>query len=1232
MNIEKMKPVAESNELVKNQKHFASVLHGASAEKVAQFLKNGNRDQKKISQEIDQEIALIDVKISGRESALHATSDSAGEIVAKASDVEKYQKKREKLLAEKAKYADGTFHDIDQDALREYINARKGENISGKKEELQELQKEITRLRGIVDAGENYESKKQFDASDIAQGKFDGEKKKLEKYEKDAKVLTQDIEEAEKIASIATLLENSASTQGDDGSKAEGPENGSGVNAGERTSRDTDLNEEEKFDREVNRRKDAENRESSSRDTDMHEEEKFDREVNRRDEVKNASERAEGSRDTDMTEEEKFDREVNRRAEAHGAKTAEIKNEVLEQLRVDIAQKREIYMRKDISVNASLAKLRKFALGHDDTEAQKELQIFRDEYESACKKLDQFLTENYQNLSPEDQKTVRQDIAEGRLNESVLLQEQRTKIKAENVSAMGKYLSPIARWASNKTVQKALAIGSVGLGVISGSVRTMLQMAPKVAMKFGAGETTMSTLKGVAALGKFLAPIGAGVAVGMGTTKLVEKWQSNRLTKEKATEKKAFENMTEEEQFLHLMDFDYKNIVGDVKRKEAITRNARLAGLITGAIAGGSVFMLMGGDTHGINDIASHDAVVHAPDKEFLDNLGKPLLAQELKDINPEEVQSVLHSIDDAQIAENAVQNAQESIGQSVDRDSLDDLIKGVAPDQTPVGDTFTSLGEQPNIPADPADTSMAEQNAVQNENVQSVDDNREAPTPQNEDLMKNESWHDLKGIVVDPEGVAGVLTVKAGSSVIKTIREFLENGDNHTILTEGKMGWDPAKYENVHEWARARAVVLANEYREAHPGVDIDHIQPGTKIKLDLHNLGDIKPDVELAGSSHVVPEEANIQTEAPHAVEQDVSNAEVVKDVNTKEDIQKIFGMDNDQYKFFATVSADKYVDELMHANGGMQTPMDQYLINLAKENHADFYNKTVEDVLRSHEIDFQGQTIEQMPVASEEIPIAPTSEIHNEGAEVKEGTATGNAEENVVRRSPNADDFVPKEGDRVMTSAFTFTPESSADDITKELMGRGIDEDAARKMADGYKRDLSGFSDHTQQRIAMRNLNTHMESYLSGKGGDMHDILKEKVVDGGEHAVSESVEAYAKMDDIEIMNILRERPDFDQKEFMNTMVGAKIQKTFGLDSLAQIKNIAGTKLDLFLTEGSVEPNMQTRLAGIVERAKQTFGDEVGSPGKDATVQSYFTRIAARAEAMHKTDAIFPPQEFKL
>jgi hypothetical protein len=1204
MNIEKMKPVAESNELVENQKRFASFLQGASAEKIVQFLKNGNQDHKKISQEIDQEIALIDAKISGRESTLHAVSDSAGGIVAKAGDVEKYQKMKEKLLAEKGKYVDGTFNDVDQGALREYINARKGENINGKKEELQELQKEITRLRGMVDAGENYESKKQFDASDIAQGKFDGEKKKLEKYEKDAKVLTKDIEESEKIATVLALLENSVSTQGDKNSKTEGAENISMMNAGEQTSRDTDMNEEEKFDREVNRRKDVADAKNSSRDT-------------------------------DMNEEEKFDREVNRRAEAHDDKTAEIKNEALEQLRADIARKREIYMRKDISVNASLAKLRKFALGHDDTEAQKELQIFRDEYEAACKKLDQFLAENYQSLSPEDQKIVRQDIVEGRLNESMLLQEQRTKIKAENVSTMGKYLSPIARWASNKTVQKALAIGSVGLGAISGSVRTMLQMAPKVAMKLGAGETTMSALKGVAAMGKFLAPIGAGVAVGMGTTKIVEKWQSNRLTKEKATEKKAFENMTEEEQFLHLMDFDYKNIVGDVKRKEAITRNARLAGLITGAIAGGSVFMLMGGDTHGINDIASHEDVVHAPDKEFLDNLGKPLLTQEMKDINPEEVQSVLHNIyndGDAQTAEGVIPNVQESIGQTSDQDALNNLINGVAPDQTPVGDTFTSLGEQSHIPADSPDTSMAEQNAVQNEDVQPAGDDHETNASQKENVAKNESWHNLTKIDVDREGVTGALTVKAGSSVIRTIREFLEDGDNHKILTEGKMGWDPAKYENVHEWARARAVVLANEYREAHPGVDIDHIQPGTKIELDLHNLGDIKPDIELAESSRIVSEEANIQTGTSQAVEQGVSSAEAIKDVNTKEDIQKIFGMDDDQYKFFATVSADKYVDELMHANGGMQTPMDQYLLDLAKENHADFYNRTVEDVLRSHEIDLQEQVIGQTPVAPEEIPATSATEIHNEDGVGERTAGVGNAEENVVRRSLNADEFVSKKGDLVMTSAFTFTPESSADDITKELTGRGIDEDAARKMADGYKRDLSGFSDHTQQRIAMRNLNAHMESYLNSKGGDMHDILKEKVVDSGEHAVSESVKAYASMNDMEIMQALRERPDFDQKEFMSTIVGTKIQKTFGLGSLAQIKNIAGTKLDLFLTEGSFEPNMQTRLAGVVERAKQTFGDEIGSPGKDATVQSYFTRIAARAEAMHKTDAIFPPQEFKL
>ncbi len=1241
MSFEKPKSISQQERKAEENAHIVVALRSASAEKIAHFLKNGNEEQKRVRTEIDQEITLIDQKITSRESALHATNDTAGGMTAKKEELETHQKEKNALMAKREKYADEIFKNIDQQSLRDYINTRKGENINGKKEELQELQKEIVRLQGIIGMENRYDSKKQFDASDVAQGKFEGEKRKLTKYEQDAQRLSDDIEESEKIGLVLSLL-------------------------GERSGKEDEKNEEKKADVEI-----VADVPKGSRDTDMDEENKFDREVQRRENIE---------AEDDVTKFQKeWDDIATAKKEAHNGKKIEIRHEKIEEMRAILVQKREVFVRKDMAINTALAKLRKLPWNKDgNMAAQKEVQIFREDYESAFKALENFLLDNYNELSPEDRKNLVQDVVEGRNMEVASLQEQRTQIKSEGTPIIQKYLPTFSRWARNKNVQKTLAVGSIGLGAISGSVRTALSMAPKIALKLGAGETTMSALKFTAATSKFLAPIGAGVAVGMGTAKLFEKWQKSRFEKEKSAEKKAFSEMTEEEKFLRLMDFDHGTIVNDAKRLEAISGNAKLAGLITGAIAGGSVFMLMGGDAHGAEDIVKSDTSV---DHAFLNRAGKPLLDVEPKNIDGAEVEAALRdgSVTEAWLDKYTSYNDHITEFQSqgfhdtqayadfqkeynteafkkfveehpdtprqevinnwekgmiarsnmiADRVHLErDVITAqrVAQemhitDQNPTLDIhegsvilngkpvpqeiWEKYGYKPSylghvgqvhvpgagLESDPslsqetiraASTDISgqgEEQGLKKEGVEGLDplakshllgkifaeqmnirdvhdiiyDNEGVPQSINhipvtavdremglkrynfEELTRGKMqsawvdtrmydgmnvadsqdvsasaqemnvsrWKELTGdISIDPEKGIGILAVKEGSNISRTIQEFLENQENHKILSEGKMGWDPEKYHSVHEWAQTRATVLANEYAKAHPGIDIDHIRPDTKIILDLHNLADVKTNIDFEGGPHIVPDATKV--ELPHAIspENVGDQAEsVVKEIYTKGDMQRMFGMNEDQYTFFDKAPADKYFEEIKHVNPDKaQSNFDKAFIKIIGEKNIDLSNKTVMEVLRTHEISSLQDPVVENAVKIE-TPTAPVENVQEQAEQPteirqKQEHTTQNGDERVVRRSKNADEFFShKEGTRVMSTGFSFTPDTPAGDIAKELTQRGVDKEYAQKLASEYKNDTSIFGDAMEKRQAMMKLNMKLREHLESNGKSFYDSARE------------------------------------------------------------------------------------------------------------------------------------------
>ena len=106
-----------------------------------------------------------------------------------------------------------------------------------------------------------------------------------------------------------------------------------------------------------------------------------------------------------------------------------------------------------------------------------------------------------------------------------------------------------------------------------------------------------------------------------------------------------------------------------------------------------------------------------------------------------------------------------------------------------------------------------------------------------------------------------GTLIVDKGNSIEGALIKFLR--DNSDKLTEGGMGWnsdDPRWGGDVSKWAGARAHGLAEEFAKTHQGIDLDMVQPGIELKLDLSNPADIKLNVDFEGGPRIVPETGKV------------------------------------------------------------------------------------------------------------------------------------------------------------------------------------------------------------------------------------------------------------------------------------------------------------------------------------------------------------------------------------
>jgi len=686
------------------------------------------------------------------------------------------------------------------------------------------------------------------------------------------------------------------------------------------------------------------------------------------------------SRDTDMNEEEKFDKEVARR-KAEGdieeinpeavteidESTAEVKSEDftkidkgkaqqegLEQLKNALDDARGVFANKNYKNNNAWAHVGKM-LGLKKRDGDDpDMQVVKENYYNALKKYQEARLTNIKEMLPADQEALAKDMFKFNAEEAGKLFDGYTEAKADSFSnsKIMKGISRVGKFLTENKTGKLMMKGSVALGVISGGVRVALGQMPKVATKFGANETVISGLEKVAFASKFLAPIGAGVAVGG----LVEKWQKVRYENKENEEKKKFEDMTADEQMMQLMDFNQKSFDKIIKTMGKRINRRRLS-VLAGGLTTVAAFAITGDF-----DMSAHEdvntSIIYSPEElaqevkygesvfdamsqDFTDEMQRTKAFEIFEEkYGPDAYGEYLQNGGDASkwqkkvenavrlytaSAENQLESSVVSTGvESVDvpdersadgltRTTVGGLHEGpgtpwleeglAAAKELPVTDRdkmeeyLISLNQGETIQGGIVNEELLQQRAqeafsqyhltgevpgiaetVAAVDVDAVDVDVAMEQIDASGTVDNPLSQRFSGIEITANG-NGLLTVEAGRSVNRELANFLEQNPKQVL--NDMSGWSnervrslveqanqitdtsSAEYKSViHELSGIRADVISREFMTDNPSIDLGTVKPDTDFELKFTELDGGRMDISITqvDKPHIIPTQEKI------------------------------------------------------------------------------------------------------------------------------------------------------------------------------------------------------------------------------------------------------------------------------------------------------------------------------------------------------------------------------------
>ncbi len=631
---------AKESQGKKVEESAVDVLNSASTEELANILKqkDASNIDKNLS-EISEELEDLKKRTSNMESTMKSPTKVIGDKGATTQeDVNKLLKQKESLIKNEDKLKAQKKMMRKRKVIEELVRENASIDVESKEKELGEMRDEIAKMNERIASGKNYESKQSYSAGDIVVDKDVELVKKVKSLESDVKRLEVLVEQGKKAKEILEKTGEKIDEVSE--TKKEGEQEK--IIKEEQKDGVLDAMSEEdikKFDKdfvEGAAKKQFENISTENLQQqvlDLWEvrsellgkdgitEEEFQVNQKKIDIIKSVLiDRGEESRATVLStmniigdekmerlvEEEladQFERETGKKNEEDAREAGELgeleladkfereRAEKLEQLTAALEDARTMFSKKNYDNNNAWAHVKKVLGLKLQDRLDPDMQVMKDNYHVALKEYKDVLLADAQKLSPEDRIKFVENMVVFNAEEKAQLVDGYTQAHAEKLEGQpfaGK-LKNMGKWFATGKTGKALRGGAMVVGLASGSVRMLLSQAPKFAMKFGAGETTVAGLEKIAFASKFLMPIGLGVAVGS----LTESRLKARFEKKEAKEVQAFEDMTQEEKMLAVMDVGQESFDKMIKTMGTQINRRRIS-VTAGGMAAVAAFAMTG--------------------------------------------------------------------------------------------------------------------------------------------------------------------------------------------------------------------------------------------------------------------------------------------------------------------------------------------------------------------------------------------------------------------------------------------------------------------------------------------------------------------------------------------------------------------------------------------------------------------------------------------------------------
>ncbi|MEF3691851.1 MAG: hypothetical protein V3574_02210 [Candidatus Moraniibacteriota bacterium] len=284
---------------------------------------------------------------------------------------------------------------------------------------------------------------------------------------------------------------------------------------------------------------------------------------------------------------------------------------------------------------------------------------------------------------------------------------------------------------------------------------------------------------------------------------------------------------------------------------------------------------------------------------------------------------------------------------------------------------------------------SLVESDGVQTKNLIHGSDTHQGPTaPQanlnseasgsseiKTEISQTEKLESATGSKSDPvltdNSVDSLTQIKVieGKGIKDSLAQFL--AQNHEKLTEGKMGWDPEKYASIEEWADKRAIGIVGEMQEKYPDYNFDKVSAETDFQVDLSDKADIRivgleDKFNLGGNPESI-EELKFE-------ESGASQTETIEEIQKEENLEKAEATENP-----IAETSESAGDNQREISSEEREDFREAVIAEMKEKNPDF---NLEESLNNIKSELRGGAIE---IGGEQ---APSAEIKTVGAKMSLG----------------------------------------------------------------------------------------------------------------------------------------------------------------------------------------------------------------------------------------------------